>query len=202
MLKIHPLKTEHLQDAAALVGVRYKDLRAKEPLLPDRYQQAANLMPLLENIHKHGGPGVAAIQDGRLVGFLCGWLMPDFRGKRSVFSPEWANAAEMNNSATIYEELYRKLAAVWVWEKYTAHYLSIFPNDTEAIQAWHHLGFGMTGVDSVRGLEPILWDGIDMDIRRAGMEDIGGLIDLHDGLRQHMRSSPSFFIAETFDKGF
>jgi len=202
LLKILPFKDEHLEDAAELVRTRYKDLRGEEPLLPDKYQAVSNLLPLLENIKQYGGPGVAAIQDGRLVGFMIGWLMPDFRGKRSVYSPEWANAVELQNSRTIYEELYRHLAAVWVQEKYTAHYLSLFTNDTEAVRAWHYLGFGMTGVDSVRGLEPIRWDGVDINIRRAGVEDIEALIDLHEGLKKHMRSSPSFFISETFDKGF
>jgi hypothetical protein len=94
MLKIIPLKEEHLEDAAALVSSRYQILHEQQPLLPRRYQEAHNLLPLLQNIIRAAPPGVAAIQDGQLVGFLIVWLMPDFRGKRSVYSPEWANAAQ------------------------------------------------------------------------------------------------------------
>ena len=99
-------------------------------------------------------PGVAAIQDGQLVGFLIGWLMPNFRGKSSVYSPEWANAAKMENCEYIFEEMYQQIAAKWVADKYVAHYISIFANDLQAIRTWHWLGFGMLGIDAIRGLQP------------------------------------------------
>jgi GNAT superfamily N-acetyltransferase len=201
-LKILPFKVEHLEDAAALVSERYKDLRTQELLLPDRYQEDSNLLPLLENIYRNGDPGVVAIQDGRMVGFLSGWLMPGFRGKRSVYSPEWANAAVLVDSGYIYEEMYRHIAVDWVSGKYVAHYISVFANDLEAIRTWHWLGFGMTGIDAVRGLDPIRGNGINIDIQRARMEDMDGVLELHDGLGQYIKGSPAFFIAEKFDKEF
>jgi hypothetical protein len=56
---------------------------------------------------------VAAIDEGRLAGFLAAWLLPAFRGRRAVFSPEWANAARAENSRRIYEEMYTQFSASW-----------------------------------------------------------------------------------------
>jgi GNAT superfamily N-acetyltransferase len=202
LLKIIPLKEENLEDAAALVSSRYKNLWEQEPHLPHRYKEVSNLLPLLRNIMQAACPGVAAIQDGQLVGFLMGRLMPDFRGKRSVFSPEWANAADLKKSRYIYEEMYRYLAADWVAEKYVAHYISMFANDLEAMRAWHWLGFGMTAVDGVRGLQPIQGGDDQIDVRRASPQDLEQVMELNDGLRQHVKGSPDFFIAEKFSKGY
>ncbi len=92
-LEIVPLGEEHLKDAAALASSRYRGFRDQIPLLPPRYAEVSTLLPLLHDI-VGAGPGVAAIRQGRLVGFLTGWLIPSFRGRRTVFSPEWANAAD------------------------------------------------------------------------------------------------------------
>ena len=140
----------------------------QEPLLPDRYQDSNNVLPLLQNILGPASQGVAAFQDERLVGFLTGWLMPNFRGRRSVY-PEWANAAEVENCGYIYEEMYQQIAAAWVADKYLVHFISIFADDRTAIRTWHWLGFGMLGVDAVRGLEPIQGVNKQIEIHRASV---------------------------------
>jgi GNAT superfamily N-acetyltransferase len=202
MLKIIPLKEEHLEDAAALVSSRYQILHEHEPILPHGYREVHNLLPLLQNIMRAAPPGVAAIQDGQLVGFLIAWLMPDFRGKRSVYSPEWANAAQRENCRYIYEEMYRQIAANWVANKFVAHYISIFANDLEALHTWHWLGFGMLGVDAIRGLGPIEETDTEVDIHRAGMQDIERVMELHEGLVQHSKGAPNFFITDKFNREY
>ena len=202
MLEIIPLQEEHLEDAAALVCSRYKDLREGDPLLPYQYQEPQSILPLLHNIMMADVPGVAVVQDGQLAGFLTGWLMPEFRGKRSVYSPEWANAAKVGNSRTIYEEMYRQIAAAWVRKKYVAHYISIFANDPEAIRACHWLGFGMLGIDALRGLQPIREINEQIDVHRAGIQEVDQVLDLHAELVQYMKGSPSFFITDGLSKEY
>ena len=201
MLEITRLNEEHLEDAAVLVSSRYGRLLEQEPLLPHRYRDVSNLLPLLHNIHS-AGPGVAAVRDGRLVGFLAGWLMPSFRGKRSAFSPEWANAADLEDSQTIYEEMYSCLAADWVADSFVAHYISLFANDPNAIRAWHWLSFGMLSVDAIRSLQPI--EGVDaqINIRRAKLQDLEQILTLNDELRQYMKGPPVYFIAEELSESF
>ena len=202
LLQVIALKEEHLQDAAGLVRDRYRHLLQQEPLLPDRYAKVKNLLPLLQGIWNASGTGVAAIRGDRLVGFLTGWQMPSFRGKRSTYSPEWANAAELEDSRRIYEEMYSHLAAVWLAENYVAHYISLFPDDTNALEASHWMGFGMISVDAIRSLDSIQNDDADVQIRRADLQDLEQVMELHEALWQYMKGAPIFLLSEKRDRDY
>jgi GNAT superfamily N-acetyltransferase len=202
MLKTVSLSEEHLEDAALLVSHRYRQLCEQEPHLPQRYADVSNLLPLLRNILSTSGIGVATFQGDRLVGFLTGWQMPSFRGKRSTYSPEWANAADLEESAHIYEEMYSHLAATWVADKYVVHYISLFPNDVAALRAWHWLGFGMISVDALRGLDPIQGQDANVTIRRAELQDLEQVVELHEDLRDYMKGTPVFLLTEKRDRSY
>ena len=194
MLKIHPIQKNHLEDTAALVVNRYQNLFLQQPLLPERYKNESNIMPHLENLYNTGCPGVVAIQDGRLVGFLMGWMMEEFRGKKSTYSPEWANAATLDNSKFIYQEMYQALSEKWVAGGYIVHYMTIFANDPNAITACQWLGYGMLNIDAIRGMEPVLRKAVEVDIRLASSQDLRHVITLNQGLRAYMMGSPIFLI--------
>jgi len=202
MLETIPLGEEHLEDAALLVSNRYKRLCEQEPHLPQSYAEVSKLLPLLQKIWSASGVGVAVLRGGRLVGFLTGWQMPSFRGKRSTYSPEWANAADLEDSARIYEEMYSDLATAWVADKYVAHYISLFPNDVDALRAWHWLGFGMISVDALRGLGSIQENDANVKIRRAEVQDIEQVLELHEDLRQYAKGTPVFLLAEKRDRSY
>jgi GNAT superfamily N-acetyltransferase len=201
-VKILPLKEEHLEAAASLVSNRYIQLCAQEPHLPRRYAEVDNLLPLLRKILNESGSGVAAIRGDRLIGFLTGWQMPSFRGKRSIYSPEWANAADLEDSKRIYEEMYGHLSAVWLEDKYIAHYISLFPNDVSALGAWNWMGFGMFAIDAIRTLDPVQTDALDVRIQRAEPSDIEQVMELEESLRQYMQGSPIFLITEKRDRSY
>ena len=190
-LEIIQLGEEHLEDAAVLVSNRYKRLRGQVSSLPSRYGKVSTLLPLLRDI-AGAGPGVVAIREGRLVGFLSGWLLPSFRGKRSVFSPEWANAADLENSRRIYDEMYAHLSASWVADGYFTHLISSLVNDRDGIDGWHWMGFGMIAVDAVRDLRPVRGCDADVAIRRACLEDLEQVMTLDEALWQHLATSPTF----------
>jgi GNAT superfamily N-acetyltransferase len=202
MLKIIPFREEHLEDAARLVSNRYQRLRAQVPELPQRYSNVNNIVPLLQDILKPGNPAVAAIQRNRLAGFLTAWQMPDFRGKRSIYSPEWANAAVLDDSACIYEALYSHISGDWLAGKYSAHYLSLFPNDLQALQQWHWLGFGMFAVDGLRGLDPLQAGDAGLHIRRADLQDVEQVLALQDELWEYIKSPPVFILSERYDRQY
>lgn len=202
MIKVTSLKEEHLGDAAQLVSYRYRRLCDQEPNLPPQYAEVTNLLPLLRKVFDTSGIGVAAIHGNRLVGFLTGWKMPSFRGKRSIYSPEWANAADLENSWRIYDELYSRIAADWVADRYVAHYISLFPNDIDALKAWNWMGFGMIAVDAIRGLDSIPNHDMDVHIRRAELQDLEQVIELHEALWQYEKGTPVFHLAETRDRDY
>lgn len=192
-LKVVPLSEEHLEDAAALACSRYNELRREIPLLPSRYAEVSTLLPLLHKIVK-SGPGIAAVRQGRLVGFLTGWLMPSFRGRRAVLSPEWGNAVDTENGRRICEEMYTHISASWVADGYMTHLIGKLPNDRDGIDVWHWLGFGMIAVDALRDLGPAHGPSAKVDIRRGGREDIADAMMLIDALKRYSASAPTFLV--------
>jgi GNAT superfamily N-acetyltransferase len=189
-LQIVELGENHLADASALVGARYAALRAQVPSLPARYQDPALILPRLRALAARV-PGVAAIRAGRLAGFLLAFTIPSFRGRRSAYSPEWANAAELEDSRRIYEALYAHLAGRWVVNGCYTHLVGILAHDRPAIEGWHGLGFGMCAADGVRSLEGVAGDAVDLQIRRAGLGDLEQVMALSEALQRHLAAAPT-----------
>ena len=201
-IELVPLGEEHLEDAAALVTRRYRDLRQEVPFLPRRYAEVGTILPLLREV-AGAAPGIVALHGGRLVGFLSGWLLPSFRGRRTVFSPEWASGAEPGHSRRIYEEMYSCVAASWVAEGYLTHMISLLADDRDAVEGWHWLGFGMVAADGVRTLAPVPGGDGAVEVRRAQPEDIEEFIALDRALCQHMAAAPVFLGGrEEADRGY
>ena len=196
------LKEEHLADAACLVSERYRRLREQVPDLPQRYSDVSSLVPLLQDILQPGIPGVAAIQGDCLVGCLTAWQMPPFRGMRSIYSPEWVNAAVLEDSACIYEAMYRRSSGDWLAGKYSAHYLSLFPNDLQGLQQWHWFGFGMFAVDALRPVSAIPARDTGVIIRRTGLQDIEAVMALQDALWEYLKNPPIFILSDRYDRDY
>jgi len=194
-LEIVPLQNAHLKRAAALVTARYRALREQVPSLPSRYEEVSSILPLLCDLAGQA-PGVVAIRGGRLAGFLLGMVLPDFRGKRSVYSPEWANAVDGEDGGETYREMYAHLSACWVADGCFLHVITLLAHDREAIDAWHWLGFGLTTVDAIRDLTPVQGSTADVVIRRAGLEDIEQAMALSQALERHLVAAPIFVIEE------
>ena len=144
-LQIVPLDQDHLEDAAALVCARYASLRMQVPLLPAHFSDRDTVMARLAELSV-ASPGVVAIRNGKVVGFLAAHLLPSFRSQRGVYSPEWANGAELEDAGTIYQELYRTIAAEWARNGYLTHALTIFANDAP----WAR-GMALAGLRPDRG---------------------------------------------------
>jgi GNAT superfamily N-acetyltransferase len=190
-LHIVELREKHLADAAALVGTRYAALRAQVPFLPVRYKDPGVTLPRLRGLSSQV-PGVAAIRAGRLVGFLMGFTIPSFRGQRSAFSPEWANAAESGDSRRIYEAMYTHLSGRWVTNGCYTHLVGMLAHDRPAIEGWHGLGFGLCAADGVRSLEGVAGPVVDLKVRRAGLQDVEQAMALTEALQRHLAAAPTF----------
>ncbi len=194
-LHIVRLCQDHLEDAAALACARYRALRQEVPQLPPRYEEVGAILPLLQPICEQG-PGVAAFSGGRLAGYLAAWLIPEFRGKPTVFSPEWANGAELDDSRRLYAEMYAHLAAQWVGQGFYSHVIALLANDREGIDGWHWLGFGLVAADGVRGLQPPSGPLRGPEIRRATVQDIDLVTPLARALDRHLAAAPTFLLRE------
>jgi GNAT superfamily N-acetyltransferase len=194
-LEIVPLQDEHIKDAAALVSAGYRALRQHVPSMPSRYEEVSSILPPLRDLAGQA-PGVIAMRDGRLAGFLLGMVLPEFRGKRSVYSPEWANAVDGEGGGETYREMYAHLSAHWVADGCFTHVLTLLTHDGEAMDAWHWLGFGLTAVDAMRDLAPAKGTIANIEIRRAGLEDIEEAMMLDQALHRHLAAAPVFLVDE------
>ncbi len=201
-LEITPLQDKHLEDAAALVTASYRALRERVPSLPSRYEDVNSILLPLRDLAGQA-PGVAAMREGQLAGFLLGMVLPEFRGKRGAYSPEWANAARAEDSREIYREMYAHLSARWVADKCFTHVITLLAHDRETIDAWHWLGFGLTAIDAIRDLTPVQGTSADIQVHRAGLEDIEQAMVLSQALQRHLATAPIFLVPEeTLEKEF
>lgn len=192
-LQIVTLQDAHLDDAAALVARRYRALRQRKPLLPARYERSETISAMLQPL-VGAGNGVVSLRAGRLVGFLAGSVLPELLGRRSLYSPEWANGAELEESRFLYEEMYRHAAASWVADGCFVHAISMLGHDRQGIEGWHWLGFGLAAIDALRDLTPVEGAGATAQLRQAGAEDAAAAVPLFRGLERHLAGAPAFWI--------
>jgi len=198
---ILPMQVKHLEEAAELAAGRYRNLLVQIPYLPDSYADPAHIHSILASMQAES-TGVVSLLGGKLIGYLCAWMLPDFLGRKAAFSPELANGVVLEGGRRILEEMYTYLAAAWTAEGIATHLVSIQADDQIAWQTWHWLGFGMIAADGLRTTEPLVKSWVDRrspqqvmtayDIRRAGVEDVGAVLALDTALDTYLAESPTF----------
>ena len=190
-LRILWFTKKNLEDAAELFTGRYKQMRGKCVVLPSQYEKQDSILPLLQNLVCNG-PGVVAMRGTHLVGFLIGQVLADFRGHHAIWSPEWANAAEVKDSKEIYQSMYEALSSKWVADGCFNHLITLFADDHDAINAWFWESFAMVAVDALRDLSPIRKPESDIEIRKAEIQDLNRLYKFYEKLVQHLLAAPTF----------
>lgn len=191
-IHIQPLETKHIEEAATLVALRYQAERTHNQLLPAQFEQAEVITSRLqEQVGKV--PGVAAIRDNRLVGFLLGLRAPIFGRIRGVFSPDWGHAADSSDPYNIYRAMYAELSQAWLVNGCFAHAIQVYTHEHDASNAWFSLGFGMRGMDALRDLSPIRGvSHLEIEIRQVRPEDFEILMPLVLDLCKHLAAAPIF----------
>lgn len=188
--EIVALTEAHAGDAAALWAANYRTLRAVLPAAPARYAASGGfLAPIQELAASHSG--VAVLERGRLIGYLTGFPIT-FRGRRSFFSPEWANAVDPTAGASIVGALYSAASALWLDAGCYSHVISTLAHNREALDAWRWLGFGYCVADAVRDLTPLDQNAVAVQIRRGAPADVDALARLVAALDAHLAAPPIF----------
>lgn len=188
-MQIIDFTTEHIPQAAALARANYEEERARIPALP-LVAQLPPLEPFAAN-----GMGAAALEDGRLVGFLCA-LEPfenafGSTGARGAFSPAHAHGVVAPRRGRIYQRLYQAAAAKWVARGVSSHAIALYYHDEAALRAMFSYGFGQRCADALRKMEPIqapACPGYEF-CELGPQEDVANLRRL---LGEHLAQSPCF----------
>ena len=188
--EIVPFQHNHLEDAAVLVANRYRAERGINKSLPSRFEDADAVLPLLKG-YANGQSGVAVICERRLIGFLIGLLIT-IRQAKTAYVPDWGHAVDSESGQKIYKAMYADLAPRWVADGYFAHAVTLLAHERKVMEAWFSLGFGMVGVDAVRDVSPIEGGMAEVEIRRAGLEDIDIVLTLRVALERHLAEAPIF----------
>lgn len=202
------IEFEHAMIPAAslLFAANFRKQRQITPLLPDLLEDPQrvqeNLIKLVE-----AGPAFAAVDNGRLVGYLGGFLVDRFRGtlRKGAYVPEWGHAAVSGSRgvptrATTYRRLYRAAAGQWAEAGCQVHALTYLAHDREAERTWFWNGFGLTVVDAIRPMAPInVTAGGGLRIRPAAASDAALLAELDAEHGQHYTHSPIFMAPRLSD---
>ena len=188
---IRDFEPKHTEEAVEIALYAYNYERKFTQELPE-----ISSIPLLNYLSENGF-GVAAFEDGKMVGFLCSvepfenaFRSTDARG---VFSPMGANGAVKENHGKIYAALYQAAAKKWVKAGAVSHAICLYEHDVEAKRQLFRYGFGMRCLDAIRPMETIdcaLCSGYEF--LELPKEDYASVYPLQLALNEHYCSSPFF----------
>ena len=191
-MNIIPFEKEHVKQAGELLWLAYETERSTVPALP----KAGNVdfFAQLASEFTGNGMGVAAVDDGRLNGFLTGMAVGELFGlSKGVYIPLHAHAARGRERQLVYQQLYAAASEIWVKKGLLSHVVTVYVHDKEAVNAWFWQDFGLRCVDAIRPLSnvPLTGKGA-FDIRRVEPKDAGILLPLHREHWRYYRNAPLF----------
>lgn len=191
--KIKPFTEEHVEDAAKLFTHRYRIERERTSFLPPRFENVDAISPLLNDLIRKS-PGVVALGNDKLIGFLIGQLIPSWRGRRSIYVSEWAHSVVGEERRKIFQQMYAHLSSKWIANGCFTHLFTILAHDQEIIDSLFWLGFGMVAVDAMRDFRNVEEDrsSVDVEIRRAGLDDLELVTSLSEENQRYMAGSPIY----------
>lgn len=195
-MELHPFTPHYLPAAAELFLENFRRLRQSVPALPAALEDEPLITGKIKQLLEFH-PGVVALEEGRLVGYLTYMVLEDFRdtGRRAAYCPEWGHAATAPFQAQAYRRMYRAAAAQWAAQGCQVHAITLLADDQEALQTWFWNGFGMLVVDAVRPMTPLEREPKTLlRIRQAGAADAQALAALDVEHCRYYTQSPVFMV--------
>jgi GNAT superfamily N-acetyltransferase len=193
-MDILPLKPEFIPEAAALFSEKMKRQRQITPLLPDRMEDQALVHQRLAEL-LDANAGVAAVENGQLVGFIGWYLVDNFRGSNRIgaYVPEWGHAAQEGNQVKVYASMYRSISGLWAAAGCEVHAITLLAYNQEGQRIWYWHGFGLTVVDAIRAMKPLSpMPHTSFQIRKATPNDISEILPLDIEHSQYYAQPPIF----------
>lgn len=194
-MKIEALDEARIAEAAGVVTDCYREERKAVPILPFCHSYEGVFKRGIEQLVRTGA-GVAAIEAGRLVGFLSMMSIDAFKGlQRGAYSPIYGHAAVSEGKRDIYRRMYEALGETLVRNGCLTHALTVFAHDREAVDTWFWNGFGLRCVDAIRPVAPLESSSVtshDYDIRMITADEAGAILPLHQEHVKYYSRSPMF----------
>jgi GNAT superfamily N-acetyltransferase len=180
-----PFTEEFISEAGSLLAARQRIYRARQPLLPARFEDPAVAVKAVQALwNKKFKNGYAAFYNGNMTAYLLGdFTVQTWARCGYVTLPGYA-LAEGGNPEII-QDLYALLGEDWVRKGIFSHGLYISTADAHVVEALFNVGFGRERVDALldlRGLSiPEVETPAGVTIRQAVPGDnahLGGLSDV------------------------
>lgn len=192
-----PFHTDHLESAAELFVPRFQSLRREVSILPGTLEDPQVVASRLGDLMGYS-PGLAAVEDGRLLGYMGWWNVDDFRstGRRAAYTPVWAHGAVTDGHAAVYRALYCAAAERWAEAGLKTMAFSLLANDKAAEQFFFWNCFGLSVIDAIRPITPLdlpVRSGIS--VRRARIEDAPVVAELEVEHMRHYTQPPVWMAA-------
>ena len=152
-MQIVDFTAAYIKQAVHIAKQNYETERGFVPALPP-VDEWPDFKPLAENLL-----GVAALDGGEIVGFLCSYGVWDkawgIPGLRNVFSPMHANGTIPENRAKIYARLYQAAGEKWARAGAASHSVCLYAHDAVGQAQFFRYGFGIRCMDAIRPLDTI-----------------------------------------------
>ena len=181
---------QHIEEAKAIAFANYQEERSFVGTLPE-IERMPDLDWFAEN-----GLGVAALEDGELVVFLCcvGPLDNAFASQvKGTFSPIHAHGALTEDRELIYRRMYQAAAEKWISRGILYHAIGLYAHDTQAIGAFFQYGFGLRCIDAIRPMSRIHCPSAPgFTCRLLRKDEVGAVRQMRVQLSAHLGESPCF----------
>ncbi len=191
LIEIADFTRKYLEEATLLFTSGYRQLRSSIPWMPRCHENPAAIVPLLAELAVHNA-GAVALSDGKIVGYLLGMLLPEFKSPfPGVYCPEWAHAVAPANEDMVYTALFQYLAPSWVRAGAVSFAVTILARYQPAIDDWFWNGFGLAVIDAVRPPTPIeVSVPSDLLIRQTTGDDLAAITALLADHNRYMSRPP------------
>jgi GNAT superfamily N-acetyltransferase len=192
--EIVPLVENMIPEAGKLLAQRHKRDRARQPLLPARFEDPMVATRAVQVLwQKKFKSGHAAFRDGKMIAYLLGDYTVQPWGRCGyVHLPGYA-LAEGESVAAI-QDLYALVGEDWVRKGIFSHGLYVSAAEAHVIEALFALGFGKERVDALLDLRtltiPEVEEPAGTAIRRAGKGDNAHLAGLSEVIFHALADPP------------
>lgn len=191
MIDVLNFEKKYVKEATTIALASYYDERQFVKELP----QVCDIPDL--NAFAENGLGVAAFENGKMIGFLCccepfdnAFRATDVRG---IFSSMGANAAVSKNRSKIYTAMYQAAGAKWVKTGAVSHAICLYAHAEELQQQFFRYGFGLRCLGAIRPMELIDCESCaGYDFAELSKVECHSVYPLHLALYRHYCESPFF----------
>lgn len=188
-MKVIPFKVKYIQQAARLAELNFEEENNRlgnimpNKTIPDLSQFADNNL------------GVAAFDGDVMLGFIgCyGHINNLFGMSNGIYSPIHANGAIQKNRQRIYSAMYEYASNIWVENELLSHSLTLYANDTEAINCFFDNGFGKRCVDGIKNISECSYKIKNTELfSELSRNEFSKIHKLSNLTKEHLQRPPAF----------